>query len=473
MREGSEGATVEETTTPAATRRTVSDPDAWWRLWSLMVLAHVANNWTTVDFEDRSIPNLVLGLVAISVLMKPQHRWLRTAMAAMIPVSAIAEAPLIGNHWVLAAAVSLAALAARPWDESSDWWRRFAPSARLILLVFYGFAAFAKLNEAFFDPVVSCSRFFANQMLGLGQLPEISAASWLAQLLPFATVVLELSIPVLVVVRRTRGVGVWLAMAFHLFLTLDLIGHFLDFTLVLIPLYLLFAPEGTLRRLDDRLPRTPILRGVPWLVVGAGVVVVTTMPLGETARVLGTLYVRVAWLWLLWIFLRHLVFRKPGAGADSISLKPTSFAAAVIVGLVALNGLSPYLELKTGYGFNMYSNLSTVAGETNHYLVPLTASLRPDQTEVAIILASSDEDFAEYVDSGFALPLINLRHYLAENPGISVSFTVEGERFDLERAGDHPEWIETLPWYLERFAPFRAVPLSDPPLCQPSFLPAR
>ncbi len=109
----------------------------------------------------------------------------------------------------------------------------------------------------------------------------------------------------------------------------------------------------------------------------------------------------------------------------------------MIVGLVVLNGLSPYLELKSGFGFNMYSNLVTVGGETNHFLVPGTAELRSSQSETAVILAS-----------------------------------VDGEQFDLERAGDHPEWIEPLPWYLERFLPFRAVSTVDPPRCQPSFLPA-
>ncbi len=449
-----------------------SDAGAWWRLWSLMAFAHVTNNGLALGFSTRSVPNLLLGLVALFVLVRPNDRWARTAMAALIGMSALAEAPFIGNHWVLAAAVSAAALVARPWGDTEKWWRRFTPSARLILLIFYAFAAFAKLNRGFFDSAVSCSTFFADQMLKLYQLPEVAASSSFGTVLPFATVAVELSIPLLVLLRRTRGFGVWLAVAFHLFLTLDLIQHFFDFTLVLIPLYLLFAPEGRLLDFDRHLPRLTVLGGKPWLALGAVCVVATTLPFPEAVRVSGTLLVRVGWLWLLWYFVRHLVLRRPGPGASTVALRPTSIAGSVIVGLVVLNGLSPYLELKDGFGFNMYSNLVTVAGETNHFIVPGTAELRDSQSETAVILASSDEDFAEYVDSGFALPLINLRNYLAENPDISVSFVVDGEQFDLERAGDHPEWIEPLPWYMDRFLPFRAVSTVDPPRCQPSFLPA-
>jgi hypothetical protein len=102
---------------------------------------------------------------------------------------------------------------------------------------------------------------------------------------------------------------------------------------------------------------------------------------------------------------------------------------------------------------------------------------------VATIVSSSDEDLAEYVDSGFDLPLINLRDYLADHPEVAVTFDVHllenGQRqpnptrVELARAGDNPEWIDHQPWYLERFLTFRAVPSDDPPACQSAFLPAR
>ena len=66
--------------------------------------------------------------------------------------------------------------------------------------------------------------------------------------------------------------------------------------------------------------------------------------------------------------LRFLRQRPAGAGPAARSGSATSCSCSCR-SLVVANGLTPYLELKTGYGWNMYANLRTVDGETNHFLV--------------------------------------------------------------------------------------------------------
>lgn len=449
------------------------DPERWTRLWALTSLAHILSNGLDAALQPHDAPNAALGFVALAGLARPASRRIRTAMFGLVVVSVLVEMPTVGNHWIVAGAVSALAIIARPWTQSGEWWSRFVPGARLILVVFYSFAAFAKLNSGFLNPIASCSRFFANQALHFWQLPEIYGDSPLAGPLAYSALCIELSVIPLLLWHRTRSLGVWLGVAFHLVLTLDLAQHFFDFTMVLVPLFLLFAPEGTLETLDARLPRPRRVRGRIWQLLGVMVVSATTLMVSQAAIVLGVLATWAAWLVLLVVFVRVVLLRRPGPTVEPLRLRPTSLPAALVVGLVLLNGLSPYLGLKTAFGFNMYSNLTTAGGETNHLLVPATAEFRRGQAETALILDSSDEDFAEYVDSGFAVPLINLRNYFAENPDVRVSFAVNGVRFDLERVGDHPEWVDRSPWYLERFAPFRALPMSDPPVCQASFLPAR
>lgn len=466
-----EGTTGVRAATPAVGDVSVgADALGWWRLWALVALAHVLTNGLDVAVQARDIVNVILGLVAFGVLARPENRSLRTALLTLIVASVFVEAPRVGNHWVLAGAVSGLGLIARPWSPADVWWERFTPAARTALLVFYSFAAFAKLNTGFLDPAVSCSRFFANQLLSFWQLPEITASSAVAGPLPYLTAAIEMSVPPLLLWRRTRGFGVWLGVAFHLVVALDLVQHFFDFTLVLVALFLLFAPTGTLAELDARLPRPSLLAPQFWWAIGVAAVVAVTLVPSELAIVLGVLVTWAAWLVLFITLVRALVMRRPPASAGSLRLRPSSTMSFFVIGFLVLNGLSPYLEIKSSFGFNMYSNLVTVGGETNHLLVPGTAALRDGQVEVAIILASSDEEFAEYVDSGFALPLDNMRDYFAEHPDIGASFMVGDDRFDLARVGDHPEWIDHQHWALERFLPFRAVPLDDPPACQPSFL---
>ena len=146
---------------------------------------------------------------------------------------------------------------------------------------------------------------------------------------------------------------------------------------------------------------------------------------------------------------------------------------APVLALALFNGLTPYLELKTATGYNMYSNLVTSGGETNHFLVPATAGLRDEGGDLALIIETSDEDLAEYIDSGFTMPFVNLTDYLADHPETSLVYERGGERFVVERAGDHPELLERQPFLIEKFVYFRSVPVAESPECQDGWLPAR
>lgn len=457
------------------------DGAIWWRWWAIAAFAHVVGAPTTEGMVGRGLANIAVGWLAIAVIVRPDHRLARTALAAAIVGSALVEAPLIGNHWWLAAAVSAAALAAGAWRQDPapgqpGFVRRFAPSARLILLVFYSFAAFAKLNSGFLDPIESCARFFANQSLSFWQLPEVAGDSPIAPVLPWIALIVELSVPVLLVVRRTRRFGVFLAVVFHLVLTLDLRQHFYDFTLVLLALFALFAPPRFLAALDRSLPRLRLGGGWPWIALFGAQVVAFHLELpGPTRRI------AVAVGWATWLALAGFIGRGLVAAwrdrwpeePEPLPLRPANLLSIALVALTLLNGLSPYLELKTATGFNMYANLTTADGSSNHLVVARTAGLREDQSATVEILASDDAGLASYADTGFALSVANLADYLAGHPAVTVTYRLDGAV--IEHRPDHPGPIEpeAMGWAEERFALFRAVPMADPPACQNVWLPAR
>lgn len=118
-------------------------------MWGVAVLAHLAGNWRYDDvWPDPSLIGVLLfaaGIIATLLLLSP-NRSLALGLVAVVPVTVVLEAPALGNHWLLAGFVSLAYLLT--WGR----WERFEPAARVILLVFYSFAAFAKLNTGFLDP---------------------------------------------------------------------------------------------------------------------------------------------------------------------------------------------------------------------------------------------------------------------------------------------------------------------------------
>ncbi|MBW3536994.1 MAG: hypothetical protein KY395_04375, partial [Actinobacteria bacterium] len=66
--------------------------------------------------------------------------------------------------------------------------------------------AFAKLNSGFFDPEVSCAVFYHDQLVGSWGLSSLGVAGdpVLGRLVAIAAVVIELSVPVLLVVGEAE-----------------------------------------------------------------------------------------------------------------------------------------------------------------------------------------------------------------------------------------------------------------------------
>lgn len=452
-------------------------------IWHLLGNSSIASDWAHV----------VVALGAGLVLWRPGS----VAALALLALGGVAtvwqEAPLLGNHWLLAGFVNLAILMAvaagllrgRPSDRT-DLADRLFPVARLCLLGFYAFAAFAKLNTGFFGRATSCGVFYfqeSTDSIGLSSL-QLGGTPWLERTVIVGTVVVELSIPVLLAVRRTRNVGVIVGLVFHTVVAVDRTHQFFDFSSVLAPLFVLFLPSsagtwvaerlGSLRArlalVDHRIPSAVhgLLAVVPALV---GLAVALEWVERGAALELGW------WPWQLWavtvllITLRYLD-QRPQPTGEGI-LRPRHAAFLLVPLLVLGNGLTPYLELKTGYGWNMYSNLRTVDGESNHVLVRRTLPLTDEQADLVTVISTDDPGLASYPESGYALTFRQLRAYLADHPTVRITYRRGNETVSVRHASDRPELVEPVPVWLEKLQLFRAVDLHAPERCVPTFGPAR
>ena len=450
------------------------DVQGWWQLWSLAALGHLLGNprrGGLLHLATDGVANTALAVVALLLLARPQSPRLRTMLAAGMAISFWFEAPDTGNHWLMAALVSLAALAAQPWRGGDEWWKQFAPSGRVLLIVFYTFAAFAKLNTGFLDTAQSCSRFFANRSLGLFDLPQIEPGTSLARAMPIVVIVIEASVPALLLIRPFRRFGIIFAVIFHSVLALDPIQHFYDFTLALIPLFLLFASPGVVGTVAAPLRNLSSRAKIEWFALLLALVVAPGLT--TSSLVVGLSLVAAFALWLGWNAVLIARLLRGRWAPSQLGFRPTSPLLAATILLMAFNGLSPYLGLKSANGFNMYSNLVVGNGSSNHLVVQGTVQLRRSGGDLAIITATSDPGLEQYIDSGFALPMENLRDYLFDHPDAAVTFTRNGELTSTSRAGDMPGLLADAPFWREKLLLFRAVPLGDQAACQPSWLPAR
>ena len=458
-------------------------------MWALAAIWHLLGNPLTAS----SLTQLLLVAGAGAVLWRPGQVGPLALLAVAGVVTMWSEAPQLGNHWLLAALVDLALLLAvgvgiarRRWDNATDLAERFLPVARLCLLGFYFFASFAKLNSAFFDRSVSCATFYFNEStasIGLEALPlrETAGLEWAVIV---GTAAIELAIPWLLLFRRTRHVGVVVALGFHALLAIDRTHQFFDFSSVLAALFVLFLPPtfgvwvaervGSVRaRLLLRHEGAPRLvhLGLVAVAVLAGLLVAFNALTPRRLLLLGWLPWQVFAVGLFVAVVRYL--RQRPSTPDRQALRVGHVVFLLLPLVVVFNGLTPYLELKTGFGWNMYSNLRTVDGDTNHYVVPKTVPLTDIQADLVVILDTDDPALRRYRDDDLSLTWLQLRAYLSEHPDVAIRYRRGLVTTSLLHASDDPELVEPIPLWQEKLQLFRAVSEREPERCQPTFGAAR
>jgi hypothetical protein len=287
-----------------------------------------------------------------------------------------------------------------------------------------------------------------------------------------ATLAAELSVPLLLALRRTRMLGIVVGLAFHGFIALNLRQHFWDFSAVLVPLFLLFAPASLVERALTRLSGARLLVGASaWLVV------LLTLALPPSAITRGVVVNsgHLMWLATLGTLLVVLVQHVRAGAAWPVVVLPRwpGWAWLVVPLLAAVNGLAPYLEIKTATAFNMYANLRTDRGTTNHLLVPRTWPLTEAHEGLVIVLSTDDRRLHRYVGSGYALPWGEFRAYLQARPATAVTYERNGVVYEVSRAGDDRRLMEPVSEVRRRLLAARAVDLTDPPRCQATWEAAR
>ena len=460
--------------------------------WALVALFHLAGNprppWIPASGAFVAVH---LGVAAAAIAVLVGFRWRMTVvmLCGLIAVSAWLEAPVVGNHWVLAALVSLAYLAAeagarRRAGSTEEVWKRFAPVARLTVLIAYGFAAFAKLNSDFFDPAVSCAVYYQDQLVRSWGLDALSAVGRpaLGTAVAVGAAAVELSVALLLISRRTRRLGLLLGLAFHWLLALDWGQHFWDFSSVLFAVFLLFADDALMEQLRRdiisvraavRVPVWRLLAVVSTLGAVAVIVAVSTpgVPAPRGAAIMAG---HAAWAVLGTgaVVMVALAVARSDPAAEAASPAP-ALAMLIVPAIVLANGLTPYLELKTGFGWNMYSNLETVAGESNHLLIPATLDLTGLQRDRIAIVESSDDRLEPLIGSDQEIVYSEFREYAHLYPDEAVTYRRDGRTVIADPLGEDPVAQGTVGLISRKVQSFRVVDAAGAERCQPVFTPAR
>lgn len=414
-------------------------------LYAVAVLLHIV--WPPVlllrpTFEAPPfwlLSSLVLAAVAVIHRPASVDRLLGLAIVQLLDVAYYL--PVVPNHWLLTGIVSLAILGAavvvalragRAAVELGELYQTLRPPVRISAAIFYFFTFFHKLNADFLNPDMSCAvRFFEQTLapfapLGLTALPGVgSAVIW-------ATLAAELFLAVGLAVPRWRQAACLLGAGFHLLLALDAPHIFYNFSAVMFAVLWVCLPASRAawiaRQPGGRFGRWHFLGGYA-LIVGlawwfpaeagrvtafgfSGLWFAFALMLLSRAGLLG----RCNMLQLARVTRRSRTRPTPSA---PIAARPGRRVAGVLLllpALVLLNGLSPYLGLKTRTAWQMYSNLNLGADDSNHYLIPYSLDVGGFLADSVQILATSDPVLSrEYVQTGRRITWFELRRYVAQH----------------------------------------------------------
>ena len=400
-------------------------------LFGWFVLLHM---WKQLPLDEplgvTAVRILAVG-AAIGLVLRPHHLGALAATAGGVVLCVLAQLPWMSNSWMTAGCLSFAVLggAAAAWrtgGRTTDAaWPAIRPGIAVGLVAFYVFASLCKLNVDFFTAERSCAVAFYSELARDLPLPQ---TPWSAQLAMWATAIIEVGIPISLVVPRTRTAGIVVGVLFHAFIAISARVHIYDYSLLMYVGYIAFAPDDlhhvlrtdpSLRVFRAVVDRTPLL-----LAALFGVGTVTAL------ASVGTDWFRV-------LLVRALVWDVLAAGFIGVALVaavrctgPNGTLAPALrlpwawltVALITLNGISPYIGLKTTVAFTMFSNLRTEAGVANHLFVP-RVPLFGFQDEVLHVERTT---LPIRTDDVAWLPF-TLRSFATTHPDATIAYRLHGD----------------------------------------------
>lgn len=417
-------------------------------------------------------------IAALAVVWRPNSRVaLGVLAAAWVGVWAW-ETPRAYNHTTLFALllVVVPLLLLTAWRRSERGSKRLEellfPYVRMLVYLLFGFAALQKMNRDYLDPALSCGVEHLERLADRTQLFASLELDRAGRPLIVSTLLLEIAIPILLSIPRTRTAGLALAFGFHYLVGFNSLW---SFSAPAVALYVAFVNPDFADRMRVLVVRS---RGLCRCLAAVGPSLVAIAAIGIVApdfaaRVALALYVVSAPL-----FMGLILFGSWRVAAVSIGRLRAPLAIGGMIAL--LIGLSPYLGLGTRANLAMFSNLQTEGERWNHLFLPEEMQIFSLQDNLVTFEDSTSPIYAEIDSSGLHMAtsapsgperivefeFVRAAHAACEDADgpIPAGFLVNGEAQNLNDICSEPRWSEPHAFPVDHLLRFRVV--STPSLCR-------
>lgn len=436
-------------------------------LWACQAFVHLDFSWHWL--QSGKILGYIAMAAVILLLFNPRSVSLLGFMALASFADNVSHWPKLSNHTFASGLMNGTILLAVLWTlyrnrrqigkPGWSWYtlglndreatnallERFAPVMRAAVIIIYLFAVLHKLNWDFLNPAISCGTAMLHDLTS--RLPFSPDYAWAPLASIWATLAIELALPVLLLFRKTRHYALALGLPFHLML--GLIGH-RKFSAFIFACYFLFTEEKFTEALNERVRtlrrwfaqwqrRHPALtaRRVTWsslsvllagIAAGFGLELLDLKRMEKSSWLLWSLIAIAAYVLVLF---QQKFLRMP-APAMALHWSYPGWLW-LLPALLVFNGMNPYLGLKTHVVFSMYSNLRTEAGEWNHLFMPKWLKVAKFQDDLVEIIDTSWQEFEEYKNKQLLIPYFEFRRMIdASQDDIWVRYLHRGEYKELE-----------------------------------------
>ncbi|MEL6150302.1 MAG: hypothetical protein AAFR56_11820 [Chloroflexota bacterium] len=421
-------------------------------MWGFAALVHME-----VFFDWLIGPNYAGYALFASIIVLLLRPTSITALMVMITLNilySITRMPYKVNHILFEDMVNLTIIAAfiRTWyvarrraragkpieDFRELFFSTFAPVVRVELVLLYGFATIAKLNADFFDLAISCAAIMTNDIIDTySVLAPLNGLPGMGFMAVWGTLVIEGALAIGLFFRRTRMAAIVIGLPFHFMLGFHPIDGVYSFSTLIYALYALFVSREFVAELSTTLNRIIhaawLQQNLKRLVLGAGIVIAV----GVTAAVIG--YVNMGMpafyaldtigftIWSTTFTAMYLyVFWRVRQRTCMQPIFPKVGWVWALVGIVLLNGFSPYLGFKTQTSFTMFSNLRTEQ-HANHLFIP-DVKLADFQLNLIQITESDHPTFDTYIEEDLLLTEFEFERLVNTTPDdFQITYTQSGE----------------------------------------------